>query len=250
MSHEIETLGIIGGDGAFGTLTDVLCGRFAPHVRVKLHSQTKSRGNKRYYDLAAVVKCDAVVVAVPIRVYEEVLHRIKPMLGEHSILVDVATVKMHPSALCRELFPAQPRLNIHAMFGPGSYKKSNGDVKGFPIVVTEHSLFPDQYARMIRFAQSLGFDVIEMTSEEHDRRLSETLFIAHLQSQTLKRGKLLETTSFDTPSVRLMKEAAEIVANDTELFRDVVHFNPFCRDAMIRYMQAQSFIWDLLHDAK
>ncbi|MDB5237804.1 MAG: putative prephenate dehydrogenase [Candidatus Kaiserbacteria bacterium] len=245
----VNTIGIV-GYGAFGKLAERLIRKFARHIKIRVWSRGSGSDSPNFATLEEAVKCDVLILAVPIRNYEEALEMIRPHLGVQTILVDIATVKGYTQELIENKFCAQPRLHTHPMFGPGSFRRTKGDVRGFPIVMTGHTLVRSKYRALKRFAKACGFRIVEMSAKEHDKGLSETLFIAHLQSQTLTRAGFLKKTSFDTPSVRLMKEAAEIVANDTELFHDVVLFNPFCRIAMIQWQKAQSFIWALLADAK
>ncbi|MBI5457109.1 prephenate dehydrogenase [Candidatus Kaiserbacteria bacterium] len=246
---KIQSVGII-GYGAFGPLAEKLLKKFAKGLKIKVWGRERALASKKFAQLQEVAKCDVVILAVPIRNYDEVLEMIRPYIRSDTIVVDIATVKSYTQSLVKEKFSTQPRLHIHPMFGPGSFKRTKGSVEGFPIVVTQHTFTIREYRALKKFAKRCGFQIVEMTVDEHDRRISETLFIAHLQSQTLKRSGFLKKTAFDTPSVRLMKEAAEIVSSDTELFRDVVHYNKYCRDAMIHWQEAQSFIWKLLIEAK
>lgn len=245
---KITSVGIV-GYGAFGRLTEKLFGRFAKHLKIRVWGQTGALASRNFAELEDVAKCDVLVLAVPIRNYDQALEMVRPHMRPETVLVDVATVKSYTQSLIDDRYSVQPRLHIHPMFGPGSFIRTKGNVKGFPIVVTKHTFSRQHYRSLKKLARKCGFNVVEMTAEEHDRRLSQTLFIAHLQSQTLKRAGFLTKTAFDTPSIRLMKEAAEIISNDTELFRDVVHYNRSCRDAMILWQKAQSFIWDLFAEA-
>ena len=131
------------------------------------------------------------------------------------------------------------------MFGPESYKKHGGDVSGFRIVVTDYALANDQYQLLKNIFATLGFLIIEMTADEHDKRLAETLFLTHYVGQSiLKAG--FHRTSIDTLSFQFLMDAVESVKDDKALFADVYHFNPYCKEVAERLHSAQEKVFEEL----
>jgi prephenate dehydrogenase len=128
------------------------------------------------------------------------------------------------------------------MFGPESYKKHNGNVTGFRIVVTDYSLRNDDYQQLKNLFATIGFLIIEMTADEHDQRLAETLFVTHYVGQSiLKAG--FGRTPIDTLSFQFLMDAVESVKDDTQLFADVYRYNPYCREVAERFHQAQQTVF-------
>src|ERR1700741_4718697 len=93
-----RSVGIV-GYGSFGAFVEVLARRFLPEVRIKISSSRFEPDGRKFFPLADVAQCDAVVLAVPIRTYEEVLKKLIPQLGPYSVLIDVATVKAYTVGL-------------------------------------------------------------------------------------------------------------------------------------------------------
>ncbi len=91
---QVRTVGIV-GYGAFGMLAHKLLSRFAPDLEVRIYSREKKPGGKVFFSLAETVKCDAVILAVPISAFEEILNKIVPLTRNDTVLIDVATVKVH-----------------------------------------------------------------------------------------------------------------------------------------------------------
>src|SRR4029077_1431406 len=90
-----------------------------------------------------------------------------------------------------------------------------------------------------------GFDVIEMTAEEHDKHLAETLFLTHFVGQVVARGGF-DRTAIDTVSFGYLMDATESVKHDTALFQDVYTFNPYCEEVLKKFEVAEAEVHSLL----
>lgn len=229
----INSVGIV-GYGNFGAFVHELLKRFAPTVQVKVHSKDKDSDGKLFFPLKDAAKCDAVVLAVPISSYEEVISRIAPLMHSASVIVDVATVKMHTTALLKKLAGKRPFIATHPMFGPESYAKRAGDVSNLRIVVTEHTLPQKVYKESIEFIRKCGFNVIEMTANKHDKHLAETLFLTHFVGQVITKAKF-DRTEIDTVSFGFLMDAVESVRADKKLFEDVFRYNPHCKRVLEKF---------------
>lgn len=241
---EITTVGIV-GYGAFGTLVHTLLQRFAPNVQVKIHSREKKPDNQAFFTLSETAKCDAVILAVPIRVYEEVIKEVVPLMGEHTVLVDVATVKMDTVKLLKRHAKGKRWLATHPVFGPESFEKSGGDISGFRIVMVDGTLKVPEYTALTNFLKRCGFDVVEMSADEHDKYIAETLFLTHFVAQMLARVGV-KRTNMDTVSFGWIMNAVESVQHDQELFKDVYKYNPYCKDVIKRFDIGEAKVQQLL----
>lgn len=233
----IKTVGIV-GYGSFGALACTLFERFAPGIVVRVFSQGQKPDNKKFFSLEDTAKCDAVILAVPIHAFEEVLAKVIPLAADNTVIVDIATVKVHTTGLLKKLAKGRRYLATHPMFGPESYEKRAGDVKGFRIVMTDGTLAVPEYAALTDFLKKLGFNVVEMTSEAHDKQIAETLFLTHLIGQTILHGDF-GRREIDTVSFGYLMDAVESVRKDEKLFRDVFLFNPYCKDVLARFKEAE-----------
>lgn len=238
------TIGIV-GYGSFGKLAHTLLQRFAPEIEVRVHSSRFPADQKTFFSLEETAASDALMLCVPIRSMEETLARVLPHVRPDTVLVDVATVKLYTAELFARLAPAQPYLATHPMFGPESYSKKNGAVAGFRIVITGHRLDAVAYAALVARLRTAGFDVVETTPEQHDKHLAETLFLTHFVGQIINRAGFNRTV-IDTVSFGYLMDAMESVHQDTELFKDVFAYNPFCRGVLERFEEAENQVQNLL----
>lgn len=236
----ISTIGIV-GHGAFGSLIHTLLNRFVPSVQVKIFSSRKNRDGATFFSLDEVAQCDAIVLAVPISAFEETLEKVVSLAREDSVLVDVATVKVHTVNMFKKRAGNRPYVAAHPMWGPESYEKKGHDVTGFRIVLTDATIPSDSKNTLVAFLKSLGFDVVEMTAEDHDKHLAESLFLTHYIGQIVARGGF-NRTEIDTVSFGFLMDAVESVKKDTKLFEDVFRYNPYCKEIIERFESAESSV--------
>lgn len=242
----IRTVGIV-GYGHFGKFIHELCKRLAPDLTVKIYSRRGVVGEESFRSLAEVAACDVVMLCGAINEYEAQLLSVIDLAPQTTILVDVATVKSHTSQLLQRYASDRLYLSTHPMFGPESYRKCNESVEGFRVVLCDHTLPEEQYHSVREHLTSLGFRVLEMTPDEHDQRLAETLFLTHYVSQSIVAGGFART-DIDTASFGFLMDAVESVKHDTALFHDVYRFNPYCAVAVKRLHKAQEHVCSQLPD--
>jgi prephenate dehydrogenase len=240
----IETLGIV-GYGQFGAFVARLAEHFAPRVRLRVSSGRFAPDGERFFALPEVAACDLVVLSVPIRAFAATVERIAPLLGPESLLVDVATVKVHTGEVLRRHLEGKRYLASHPMFGPYSFEKRGHSLEGLRMVLTETSLEPESYAAVKAALGSVGLTVLEMSPEAHDRMLAETLFLTHYVGQIVHQGDF-DRTSIDSVSFGFLMDAVESVRQDVGLFQDVYRFNPFCREVVARFEAAEQKVARIL----
>jgi prephenate dehydrogenase len=237
----VTSVGIV-GYGHFGTFLHELTSRFFPELKLKAYSRRAEVDGEKFFSLEDVSRCDVVILCGAIAEYEDQLKAVIKYALAETIIVDIATVKKHTSELLRTYCEGRRFLSTHPMFGPESYKKHNGDISGFRIVITDYVLQNDQYQRLKNVFATLGFLIIEMTADEHDKRLAETLFLTHYVGQSiLKAG--FNRTSIDTLSFQFLMDAVESVKDDKALFQDVYRFNPYCQEVAKRLHDAQDEVF-------
>jgi prephenate dehydrogenase len=239
-----RSLGII-GHGDFGRFLETLARRFLPGLAVRIHARKAAPDGARFFSLEETCRSDIVIIAVSIRAFAEMLMKVLPLLGPESILVEVNTVKAHPAELLRRHGKGRAYVATHPMFGPYSFEKQGGNLTGLRLVITDHTLAPDDMAGAIAWAKALGLDVLTMSPQAHDRMLAETLFLTHYVSQIVAKGGFVRT-DIDTLSFGYLMDAVESVRGDTELFRDVFAFNPYCEDIIRRFETAEGEVHTLL----
>lgn len=240
----ITSVGIV-GNGAFGALLHILFTKLTPGVAVRMYSSRAKPDGKTFFPLEEVAKSDAVILAVPIYAFEETIKRVLPHLGEWSVIVDVATVKLYTVEILKRLAPERRWVAVHPMWGPESYKKRGNSILGFRLVATDHTLSEQEMKNCSIFLSKLGFVVVRMGADEHDRHLAETLFLTHLVGQIVSRGKF-DRSPIDTISFGSLMDAVESVRHDTDLFKDVFKYNPYCVEVLKRFEDAEEEVHRLL----
>jgi prephenate dehydrogenase len=239
-----RSLGII-GHGDFGRFLEMLARRFAPDVAVRVYARKETPDGSRFFTLEQACQSDVVIIAVSIRAFAEMLAKVLPLLKPGAILVDVNTVKAHPAKLLRETAKGVRYVTTHPMFGPYSFEKQGASMKGLRLVIADHTLAAGEIAAAVAWLKGLGLNVMEMTPEAHDRMLAETLFLTHYVAQAVARGGFVRT-DIDTLSFGFLMDAVESVKSDTELFRDVFAFNPYCEEIIARFEKAETDVHALL----
>lgn len=241
----ITSVGIV-GYGHFGQFIAELTARFFPSVEVRIYSRRHDPDGVRFCDLVTTCQSDVLILCGAISEYEEQLQSVLKHAPGETILVDVATVKKHTSELCQRYCDGRRFISTHPMFGPESYRKHTGNVSGFRIVVTDYSLPNDTYQQIKNIFATLGFVIIEMTADEHDQCLAETLFLTHYVGRSILQAGF-SRTSIDTLSFQFLMDAVESVKDDEALFRDVYRFNPYCQAVADRLHLAQEHVYQGLH---
>lgn len=232
----IKNVGII-GYGDFGRFLHALAQEKFPEISVKISSRGEEPDGKTFFPLEDACRTDVLFLAVPISAFEEVVARIKPLLAPTTLVVDVATVKKHTAEVLRKQGIAR-FISTHPMFGPYSYAKQGNSLRELRIAVCDSSLPQNETDGVTAFLKEAQLKVLELTSDEHDKLIAETLFLTHLVGQTVKKGGF-ERTAIDTLSFGFLMDAVESVAHDDALFRDVFKYNPYCRDVLTRFEGAE-----------
>ncbi len=237
----VNTVGII-GYGHFGKFVHELGQRFFPGVKFRIHSRRSESDNEKFFDLKTASQSDVVILCDGISEYEERMLAVLEHALPETILIDVATVKKHTSDLCHKYCDGRRFISTHPMFGPVSYKKHRKDVSGFRIVVTDYALKNDTYQMLKKKFADFGFSIIEMTADEHDKRLAETLFLTHYIGQSIVKAGF-SRTEIDTLSFQFLMDAVESVKDDKKLFADVYAYNPYCQEVAKRLHDAQETVF-------
>lgn len=243
---KVNSIGII-GYGNFGQFLHELATRFFPTIQIKIYSRRAEPDSATFFTFEEACACDVVILCGAISEYETQLKAVLERVLPETIIVDIATVKKHTSALMRTYADGHRFFSTHPMFGPESYKKHGGDVTGFRIVVTDYVLANDQYQLLKNVFAGLGFVIIEMTAYEHDQRLAETLFLTHYVGQSIIAGGF-KRTAIDTLSFQFLMDAVESVKDDTALFQDVYKYNPYCKEVAERLHTAQKQVYEALRN--
>jgi len=226
---------LIVGYGHFGQHARQLLEATAPLLSVTIHQPPPRQIRDGSFDIS---EYDFIILAVPIREYEQVIKDVVPRMKENAIIVDVATVKCHTTALLEKYAKGRYWIAMHPLWGPASFRMTKGNIQGYRLVVTGHTLPNRVYRQLRAMVKHLGIIVVEMTASEHDGLIAQTLFIRHLIGQVLYFAGI-QRTKIDTVSFNALMDSVAGVEEDIGLFLDVVEFNPApCLSALGRIEDA------------
>ena len=222
------------GFGAFGRL---IAAHLHPHFPLVAYDRSMLPGDHlegrvRAGDMAAVGRCDVVILAVPVRELASAIKDLRPYLHPGSIVVDVASVKVNAvKTMEAELPPFVDIVGTHPLFGPQSARDG---IVGRKIAVCP--VRGRSAPRIAAFLRSrLGLKVFLTTPEEHDREAAVVQGVTHLIAKVLvgmePLPSRLTTASFDC-----LVQATEMVRYDAaSVFRAIACDNPFAAEIRERF---------------
>lgn len=191
-----------------------------------------------------VLASDALFLCVAISVFDRVVERIAPRLGEHTVVMDTCSVKVAPATAMLEHIPNPSRcLATHPMFGPDS---AVAGLEGLPIVVSQLQA-PDELAnRWCRFFDSLGLRVERMTPEEHDREAAFSQGVTHFVGRVLADLELRPSTIGTMGYEKLLDVIGQTCNDPYQLFLDLQRFNPYTAQMRSRLRTSLLKLLDVL----
>jgi prephenate dehydrogenase len=172
---------------------------------------------------------DLVLIAVPVLAITTVLQELAPVLAEHTVVTDVASVKQAVVDAARNVFS-----NIPANFVPGhpiagseqsGYAAAKADLfAGRKVILTplEHTN-PHAVNLVTELWQGIGAEVLQMEVAHHDEVLAATSHLPHLLAFAL-----VDTLSQQGESEEIFRFAAggfrdftRIASSDPVMWRDI-----------------------------
>ncbi|MDD5169873.1 MAG: prephenate dehydrogenase/arogenate dehydrogenase family protein [Syntrophales bacterium] len=221
-------IGIIGGNGAMGRL-------FASFFRdngYTVHIADIGTGMSRA-ELAA--RCTVIIISVPIGVTTEVIREVGPLMKPDHLLMDLTSLKVEPMRAMLQFSSAEV-IGIHPLFGPDTLA-----VTGQNIVIC-----PGRGGRWLPWLRELleknGARITETTPERHDRMMSLTQVLTHLN--TIMMGLCLndagvapsELNLYATPAFRMKLAMMEKVFDQNpRMYAEIITGNPATADVLRCY---------------
>ena len=229
----VRTIGII-GFGSFGRfIAGHLGARFDVRVwdRRELEAEATDRG-VRWASLDACARCDVLIPAVPVQELDSLLVHAVPHLGERSLVVDVASVKVKPHRILERRLPAGVEfIGTHPMFGPQSGSEGIAGLK-VVLCLPGRPVEPRRVSGLRGFLTAdLGLEVLEMSAEEHDAEMAYIQGLTHWMAKALREIRVPDP-ALGTVAYRHMMKIEENLRHDSDgLFLTIARENPFAADA-------------------
>jgi prephenate dehydrogenase len=231
------TVGIIG----FGTFGRFMAEQLSLHLPVRMSSrsanpETVAQTGARLASFEDVAAADYVIPSVPVQDLAGVLEKLAPLVGSHTTVVDVSSVKVVPVQLMERILPNDCQiLATHPLFGPQS--GANG-IAGLPMVIWPVRMPEGRVERVRAFLRdTLKLNVIDMSPEEHDREMAYVQALTFLLGQAFSEIDIPDTP-LKTKTYQHLLDVRRVVENDTpELFETIQHYNPYAAEMRERFVR-------------
>ena len=230
-------IGIIG----FGRFGKLLTKHLAQDLKVYVFNRSDKikeikENNAIPASLKEVCRKGIIIPCVPISQFEVTLKKIKNLLKDGSLVVDVCSVKEYPVELMKKILPKKTQiLATHPIFGPDSAAKS---LDGKKIVLCKVRILDDLYGKIKSILKENGLVVIETTPEEHDKEIAKSLLLTHFIGRALIEFGA-KNMQIDTEGYKRLMHILETVKNDTEqLFEDMNTYNKYAKEIRENFIKS------------
>jgi len=183
---------------------------------------------------SALEGCDLLLLCVPVTAVEAVLDRMRPHLGDRTILCDVGSVKVLPMKAMLDAHRG-PVVGTHPLFGPVIPDGFAPKVA----VVPGRAADAGAAARVCALFQACGYGCFTTTAEEHDRAMAliQGLNFTSTVAFLAAAREVEDIENFVTPSFRRRLDSArKMLTTDSDLFEVITEANPFLQEANRKFM--------------
>jgi prephenate dehydrogenase len=148
-------------------------------------------------------------------------------ISKKTVIMDVSSVKKFTEDILLKYFPENEIICTHPLFGPESIKRK---LKKLKVVVSKTQSSQKSFSDIKKFLTKKGFDVLEMTCEEHDKQMATVQALSHFIGFALRDFDLEKHMKIKTLTFDMMFSLYENVLNDTdELFETIQNYNPYAK---------------------
>lgn len=123
----------------------------------------------------AVKGADAILVAVPMDSFEEVVQQVQPYVRPRQIVMDITSTKAFPVEVMHKYIKSGLVLGMHPVFGPGASSVANQNFVLTPINEQENALA----GKVKAYLEAREARVTMMSPQEHDEMMAVVLGLSH-----------------------------------------------------------------------
>jgi chorismate mutase/prephenate dehydrogenase len=218
INQQCNKVVIIGGKGQLGTVFVDLFQRSEYQVEVLEQEDWPNSES-------ILANTSLVIVAVPIRLTNKVIGRLKALPPE-CILADVTSIKESPLHEMMKVHQG-PVVGLHPMFGP--------DVTGLikQTIIACDGRFPAKYNWLLQQFKVWGAKVYPVAAHEHDKAMAMVQVMRHFSTITygyhlMEEGAdIAQLVEMSSPIYRLeLIMVGRLFAQDPILYSDIIFANP------------------------
>lgn len=229
-TEEPKHILIVGARGGMGRLYARIIEQTGHHIyKIDKHN---------WHELEEIAPTlDLAIVAVPINVTVDVIHRIAPRLKSKTILADFTSNKAEPIEAMKESHDG-PILGLHPMHGPDVDNLSKQLMIICPVREAEASQWVVEQFKL------WGMRVAEADAEKHDHVMHMVQGLRHFVALT--HGSFMKTydlkpqdiLDYSSPIYRAeLMMTGRIFAQSAELYADIVFANEERRELLLNFIK-------------
>jgi prephenate dehydrogenase len=230
----MKKLTIIG----FGNFAKFITPYLTPHFEVTAMDKYYvdcSEYNIKVISPFELEKSDIILFCLPVQYLEESILDIGRHISKEAIMIDVTSVKEAPMTILKKYFPNNPIIGTHPLFGSESGKDG---IENHKIVVTHNdNENEDYYKCLIRFLKgTLKLNVLERTSEVHDKQMAYVQALTHLIGKTINNIDIPDVDQ-KTDAYQYLLNIKKNLGNDSnELFDTIQKWNPHAKEVRANFI--------------
>jgi len=230
-----KTLGII-GYGNFGEYIEKILKKYFK-VIIYLRESQKNVSTEVVFEAdinTFCETCDIIIIASPMRYFENTLHLIKDKLHKEQLIIDVCSLKIFTCDLMKKILPKYVNIvGTHPLFGPNSKPEILRNKK---IVLCKVN--GERINSVKRFCEKLKLNVIITTPKKHDLEMAKTQALTFFVTEILNNIHF-NNSNLSTPSSKLLEETVKSVRKDSNiLFFDLQNLNPYSKTIREKFIKA------------
>ena len=195
---------------------------------------------------AMTVRCDVVVVSVPIAETLKVIREIGPLLPENGLLMDLTSVKKAPLEAMLEHSAAQV-VGLHPLLGPEAGFNSGGRVVVCP------GRGESGLSWITQVLQASGLTPVHLDAEEHDRMMGLIQGANHFSTLALALAvnrSGFEVSNLSRCATETFRERLErirfMMEQPVELFGSLLMDNPAAAEFSERYLEGARGLLEII----
>ena len=236
--NSTTTFGVV-GYGSFGALLAEL---LAPYGKIKICDKRQVDNwnlseNVEVADFAEIAKCQVVFIATELNSIRSVCEELKAYVGEDTIVADICSVKVQPTAIMQEVLGGSCQLlATHPLFGPQTVLKRD-DVKGNKLVW--HELTDGDFSSLRQiFEDGLEVEIVELSPEEHDQEMAWVHGLTFFTGRALLNMKPPSSTLGTNYYQKLIDLVTVESEHSMELFMTIQRGNPYTDEIRLTFLKA------------
>ena len=229
--RKMKTIGIIGGTGKLG--------QWFKKFFEKNNCKVLIAGRKtELTPRECAIKCDVVIISVPINTTVEVIKDIGPFVREDALLMDFTSLKKEPVETMLKYSKAAV-IGAHPVFGPSVETIKNQTVVLCPVR-------PKHWLSWLRdIFEKNGALVRITTPEQHDKMMSIIQGITHFSTISVAHAlkklgmDIEESLHYTSPIYKLrMDMVGRLLNQDPSLYADIELLNPENKKSIKEYIKS------------